>query len=175
MHRTIHRTILLAAAAALAACEGPAPTAAAGDIPEASSAGTTRPTTERASIHIHREGGFAGWVTDASVDSASGVFVLVTRNACRGVPCRPPIDSASGVLPRADVRALFDLVAARRIFSLKDSYGTSPNAADQYFYETTVRANGAEKKVYADDITLPQAMRDVHDAVFRSIDAARRR
>ena len=127
----------------------------------------------RSGMAIQRSGGFAALVTDAAIDSASGGFLLVTHHPCSGVPCRPALDSASGSIPAADVRGLFELIASERVFDLKSDWGTCANCADQYFYSTTFRVGGRRKVIGSDDGTIPAGVRRVQDRFFQLIARAR--
>jgi hypothetical protein len=124
-------------------------------------------------LTIVQSGGIAGTMTTATVDGATMTYTLV------GGPCAPeascsPADTVSGPLPERDVRALRSIVAAEWN-SLRDDYGRTEGAADLFDYEVDFRLGDRTKRVTADDLSMPDALRTIRDALFQAIDSARGR
>ncbi len=132
--------------------------------------GDAEPET-RAGIAIVGRGGIAGWEQVTILDSASARYMTVTRGPC-GVTCTP-FDSASGVLPEADVAHIYDVIREEKVFSLSEDYGTCPNCADQPIVTTAVFANNQRKVITSNGEITPSVLGRVHVAVAEAIRAAR--
>ncbi len=127
--------------------------------------------TARAGIAIVGRGGIAGWEQVTIVDSATARYMTVTRGPC-GVTCAP-FDSASGVLPEADVAHIYDVIRDEKVFSLGEDYGSCPNCADQPIVTTAVFANNQRKVITSNSEVTPAVLGRVHVAVAEAIRAAR--
>lgn len=126
-----------------------------------------------AGLAVVATGGIAGLQVSQSVDSASGVFVSVTRRICAATGCQAPMDSATGVLPVAVVDGIFRVAEEEGLFQLRADYGTCAQCADQFAYVTIARANGRRVRIFADDGTAPEPLRAVHAALNSAIQGAR--
>jgi hypothetical protein len=171
--------VALALAAALTACvsRAPATTAASGSAAapaDSERAGTTDAGTV---VTLHREGGFAGLVTDATVDGVARRYQTVTRHMCgaEGANCPPPIDSAAGPLPDSLAAAVARAVDAAGFYALRPDYGTDPKLRDGYLYAVTVRRGDRTATVRGDDVTRPPALATLTSELQRAIEIARGR
>jgi hypothetical protein len=165
-------------AAALTACVSRAPsTTASGSA--AAPADSARAATADAGtiVTLHREGGFAGLVTDATVDGVARRYQTVTRHMCgaEGANCPPPIDSAAGPLPDSLVAVVARAVDAADFYALRPDYGTDPKLRDGYLYAVTVRRGDRTATVRGDDVTRPPALATLTSEMQRAIEIARGR
>jgi hypothetical protein len=147
---------------------------AAGCHPAAERATTeTRAATDVSDFRltIVQSGGIAGATTAASVDGATMTYTLVGGRCAPDTPCSAA-DTVTGPLPERDVRALRSLVAAEWS-SLRDDYGRTEGAADLFEYELDLRLGDRTKRVTADDMSMPESLRAIRDALFQAIDSAR--
>jgi hypothetical protein len=144
-----------------------------------SSAGATpaagESTTTATVVTLHQEGGFAGLVTDATVDGVAHRYLTVTRHMCgaEGANCPPPTDSAAGPLSDSLAVAAARAVDAAGFFSLERDYGTNPQLRDGYLYTLTVRRGSQTATVRADDSTRPPALGTLTSEIGRIINRAR--
>ncbi len=131
-------------------------------------------TLNGAKLDLLAQGGIAALQTRYTVDHDTRAYAYSLRHICSD-KCDAPIDSASGTLSPAAADSLFNLVWSESPYSLRDDYGTTPNAADMMNYTLSVTFDGSTKKIRADDGTMPDAMRRMADAVRGIVSAARGR
>lgn len=155
------------AAIALAACTHRDPTSTMPGVRNADFG-----TLNGAKLELLAVGGIAGVQVKYSVDHDTRAYAYSQRHICSD-NCGAPLDSATGTLSAAAADSLFSIVWAQSPYSLRDDYGTTPNAADMMSYTLTVTFDGSTKRIRADDGTMPDPMRAIADATRGTISAAR--
>ena len=159
-----NRLVCLTLAATLAACSHPGN---AGDPVAVDNFGSFNAAT----VEVTAEGGIAALSVLHVVRHDDRAFVFSQRHLCAQT-CGAPLDSASGTLGASATDSLFNIVLAQAPFSLKDDYGTTPNAADMMSYTLRISADGNVKTIRADDGTMPAPMRQIVKTVREIVAAA---
>lgn len=123
-------------------------------------------------IRTESMGGIAALHEVAEIDSASGQVSWRIGGLCAQPTC-PASDCATGLLDAATVAELFGRTTTLPFRQLRRDYGHSTQGADLMGYRIVIRANGRERTIAGDDITLPplasRFSTDVKLAVLRAV------
>ena len=139
--------------------------------------GTTEvASSASAGVHVvtEKEGGLGGLWIRRTVDGDALTYVATTHRICSVPQCQAAIDSASGRISAESARAIAEAANRAALWQAKDDYGRTKNAADMFTHTLRVQSQGRSKTIRGDDGTMPEAARELEQAVERAVSEARK-